>query len=225
MANEHKIDINKRELSGKQGIKQIRRAGNIPGVYYSPNSESSIPIVISKAELNAAIKSGARIFNISVGDKKQNVLFKSVQYHPVTDQILHVDLYGIRMDRPVNIKVSVSLIGDPIGVIEGGGVLNQAASEIEVICLPGDIPEFFEADISNLNLGESLNAGSIELSDKYTLVTPEDAALASVTMPMKESEPEIAEEGDEEFMDEEGESKSADDGSSDKESSDEEKTE
>ncbi len=225
MANEHKIDINKRELSGKQGIKQIRREGNIPGVYYSPNSESSIPIVISKAELNAAIKSGARIFNISVGDKKQNVLFKSVQYHPVTDKILHVDLYGIRMDRPVNIKVAVSLIGDPIGVIEGGGVLNQAASEIEVICLPGDIPEFFEADISNLNLGESLNAGSIELSDKYTLVTPEDAALASVTMPMKESEPEAVEEGDEEFMDEEGESKSADGGSGDKESSDEEKTE
>ncbi len=225
MANEHKIDINKRELSGKQGIKQIRREGNIPGVYYSPNSESSIPIVISKAELNAAIKSGARIFNISVGDKKQNVLFKSVQYHPVTDKILHVDLYGIRMDRPVNIKVAVSLIGDPIGVIEGGGVLNQAASEIEVICLPGDIPDFFEADISNLNLGESLNAGSIELSDKYTLVTPEDAALASVTMPMKESEPETVEEGEEEFMDEEGESKSADDGSGDKESSDEEKTE
>jgi len=225
MANEHKIDINKRELSGKQGIKQIRREGNIPGVYYSPNSESSIPIVISKAELNAAIKSGARIFNISVGDKKQNVLFKSVQYHPVTDKILHVDLYGIRMDRPVNIKVAVSLIGDPIGVIEGGGVLNQAASEIEVICLPGDIPEFFEADISNLNLGESLNAGSIELSDKYTLVTPEDAALASVTMPMKESEPEAVEEGDEEFMDEEGESKSADGESGDKESSDEEKTE
>jgi large subunit ribosomal protein L25 len=225
MANEHKIDINKRELSGKQGIKQIRREGNIPGVYYSPNSESSIPIVISKAELNAAIKSGARIFNISVGDKKQNVLFKSVQYHPVTDKILHVDLYGIRMDRPVNIKVAVSLIGDPIGVIEGGGVLNQAASEIEVICLPGDIPEFFEADISNLNLGESLNAGSIELSDKYTLVTPEDAALASVTMPMKESEPETVEDGDEEFMDEEGESKSDADGSGDKESSDEEKTE
>ena len=225
MANEHKIDINKRELSGKQGIKQIRREGNIPGVYYSPNSESSIPIVISKAELNAAIKSGARIFNISVGDKKQNVLFKSVQYHPVTDKILHVDLYGIRMDRPVNIKVAVSLIGDPIGVIEGGGVLNQAASEIEVICLPGDIPEFFEADISNLNLGESLNAGRIELSDKYTLVTPEDAALASVTMPMKESEPETVEEGGEEFMDEEGESKSDADESGDKESSDEEKAE
>ena len=80
MANEHKIDINKRELSGKQGIKQIRREENIPGVYYSPNSESSIPIVISKAELNTAIKSGARIFNISVGDKKQNVLWIDQKY-------------------------------------------------------------------------------------------------------------------------------------------------
>ena len=224
MANEHKIDIVKRELSGKKGIKQIRREGNIPGVYYSPNSESSIPIVISKSELSNAIKSGARIFNISVGGKKQNVLFKSVQYHPVTEQILHVDLNGIRMDRPVNIKVSINLIGDPIGVLEGGGMLNQAASEIEIVCLPGDIPEFFEADISNLNLGDSLNAASIELDDKFTLVTPEDTTLASVTLPMKESEPQSTEEGDEDFMDEQDESQSADD-SSEKESSEGDKTE
>jgi large subunit ribosomal protein L25 len=224
MANEHKIDISKRELSGKKGIKKLRREGNIPGVYYSPNSESSTPIVLSLEELNSAIKSGARIFNISVGDKKQNVLFKSVQYHPVTEQILHVDLYGIRMDRPVNIKVAVNLIGDPIGVLEGGGVLNQAASEIEIICLPGDIPDFFEADISNLNLGESLNAGSINLEDKFTLLTPEETALASVTLPMKEVEPEVVEEADEEFMDEEGEAKPATE-SGEKDSSEEEKSE
>tara|TARA_B110000438_G_C15783462_1_gene637334 strand:- start:635 stop:1312 length:678 start_codon:yes stop_codon:yes gene_type:complete len=225
MANEHKIDINKRDLSGKKGIKQLRRDGNIPGIYYSPNSESSTPIFISKSEFNSALKSGARIFNISVGDKKQNVLFKSVQYHPVTEQILHIDLYGIRMDRPVNIKVAVSLIGDPIGVTDGGGMLNQAASEIEIICLPGDIPEFIEVDISGLNLGESLNAGSIDLDSKFTLLTPADSALASVTLPMKEAEPEVVTEGDEEFMDEDGENKESDetsgaDGTSEAESKD-----
>jgi len=204
MANEHKIDINKRESLGKKGVKQLRREGMIPGIYYSPNSESSTPIVISQGDFYEAVKSGARIFNISVGEKKQNVLFKSVQYHPVTDQVLHIDLYGIRMDRAINIKIPVHLIGDPIGVTEGGGVENQATTEIEIFCLPGDIPEFVETDISGLALGDAINVGIIQLDEKITLVTPEDTVLASVTHAMKEIEPVVAEE-DGEFIDEEGE--------------------
>ena len=131
MANEHQIDINKRTNTGKKSVKQVRREGNIPGVYYSPTSKNSTPIFISQSEYQSAVKSGARIFNISVGGKKQNVLFKSVQYHPVTEQVLHIDFYGIRMDKPVNIKIPVKLTGDSIGVIEEGGVLNQAVNEIE----------------------------------------------------------------------------------------------
>lgn len=204
MANEHKIDINKRESLGKKGVKQLRREGMIPGIYYSPNSESSTPIVISQGDFYEAVKSGARIFNISVGKKQQNVLFKSVQYHPVTDQVLHIDLYGIRMDRAINIKIPVHLIGDPIGVTEEGGVVNQATTEIEIICLPGDIPEFVETDISGLALGDAINVGIIQLDEKITLVTPENTVLASVTHAMKEIEPVVAEE-DGEFIDEEGE--------------------
>ena len=204
MANEHKIDINKRESLGKKGVKQLRREGMIPGIYYSPNSESSTPIVISQGDFHEAVKSGARIFNISVGEKKQNVLFKSVQYHPVTDQVLHIDLYGIRMDRAVNIKIPVHLIGDPIGVTEEGGVISQATMEIEIACLPGDIPEFVETDVSGLAIGDAINVGILQLDEKITLITPEDSVLASVTHAMKEIEP-VVEEEEEEFMDEEGE--------------------
>ena len=204
MANEHKIDINKRESLGKKSVKQLRREGMIPGIYYSPNSESSTPIVISQGDFHEAVKSGARIFNISVGEKKQNVLFKSVQYHPVTDQVLHIDLYGIRMDRAVNIKIPVHLIGDPIGVTEEGGVISQATTEIEITCLPGDIPEFVETDVSGLAIGDAINVGIIQLDEKITLITPEDTVLASVTHAMKEIEP-VVEEEEEEFMDEEGE--------------------
>ena len=204
MANEHKIDINKRESLGKKGVKQLRREGMIPGIYYSPNSENSTPIVISQGDFHEAVKSGARIFNISVGEKKQNVLFKSVQYHPVTDQVLHIDLYGIRMDRAVNIKIPVHLIGDPIGVIEEGGVISQATMEIEIACLPGDIPEFVETDVSGLAIGDAINVGILQLDEKITLITPEDTVLASVTHAMKEIEP-VVEEEEEEFMDEEGE--------------------
>ena len=203
MANEHKIDINKRESLGKKGVKQLRKEGMIPGIYYSPNSESSTPIVITRGDFNDAVKSGARIFNISVGKNKQNVLFKSVQYHPVTDEVLHIDLYGIRMDRAVNIKIPVHLVGDPIGVTEEGGVINQATMEIEIACLPGDIPEFVESDISGLAIGDAINVGILQLDEKITLITPEDTVLASVTHAMKEVEPVEEEEAD--FMDEEGE--------------------
>ena len=211
MANEHKIDINKRESLGKKGVKQLRREGMIPGIYYSPNSERSTPIVISQGDFHEAVKSGARIFNIYVGEKKQNVLFKSVQYHPVTDQVLHIDLYGIRMDRAVNIKIPVHLIGDPIGVTEEGGVISQATTEIEIICLPGDIPEFVETDISGLALGDAINVGILQLDEKITLITPKDTVLASVTHAMKEVEP-VEEEEEEDFMDEEGEGSAEDEG-------------
>jgi len=205
MANEHQIDINKRDNTGKKGVKQLRRKGSIPGIYYSPTSESSTPIFLTQSEYHEAVKSGARIFNISVGGKKQTVLFKSVQYHPVTEQVLHIDLYGIRMDKPINIKIPVHLTGDSIGVTEEGGILNQASNEIEIQCLPADIPEFVETDISELNLGDSISVGIIELDEKFTLITPEDTVLASVTHAMKEIEPVVEEDEDEVFLDEEGE--------------------
>ena len=204
MANEHKIEVNKRESAGKKGVKQLRREGNIPGIYYSSTSQNSTSIAITHHEYNEAIKSNSRIFNISVGDKKQNVLFKSIQYHPVTDEVLHIDLYGIDMNKPLNIKIPINLIGIPIGVIDEGGVLNQASNEIEIQCLPNDIPEFFEKDITELSLGSSLNVGSIELNEKLILITPEDTVLASVTHAMKEIEPEIEVDEDELFLDEEG---------------------
>ena len=205
MANEHKIDINKRDNTGKKAIKQLRKDNNIPGVYYSPTSKESAPFYISQGEYHEAVKSGARIFNINVDGKKQTVLFKSIQYHPVTEKVLHIDLYGIRMDKPVNIKIPVQLTGSPIGVIEEGGVLNQASNEIEIQCLPADIPEFVETNISELNLGDSINVGSIDLDENITLVTSEDTVLASVTHAMKDIEPVVEVDEDELFFDEDGE--------------------
>ena len=140
MANEHKIEINKRDDITPQGLKQLRRDGNIPGIYYSAASKDSLSIFITQNDYHTAIKSGARIFNISVNNKKQNVLFKSVQYHPVTEEVLHVDLYGVRMDQAITIKMPLLLTGDSIGVKEEGGIINQPLNEVEIQCLPADIP-------------------------------------------------------------------------------------
>ena len=205
MANEHKIEINKRDDCTPQGLKQLRRDGNIPGIYYSSSSKDSLSIFITQKDYHTAIKSGARIFNISVDNKKQNVLFKSVQYHPVTEEVLHVDLYGVRMDQAITIKVSLLLTGNAIGVKDEGGILNQPLNEIEIQCLPADIPDSFELDISDLSMGDSLSASDIELEEKFTLITSEDSVAVSVTQPMKEVEPEVEVDEDELFLDEDGE--------------------
>jgi len=201
---EFKLDLNKRESSGKKASKQVRREGGIPGVYYSHNSKESIPFSIDQKELFEAQKSGARIFNISVGTKKRNVIFKSVQYHPVTDDILHIDLYGVKMDEKITVKVSIHLTGDATGVKDEGGVLNSPTSEIEISCFPMDIIGAIEVDVTELSIGDSMQVGDIKLDDKLTLMSSPDAVVASVTHAMREEEPVVEEEGEDIFMDEEG---------------------
>ena len=113
MANEYKIEVSKRESVGKSSLKLSRKEGNIPGIYYSPTSKSSTPINITNKEFQAALKSGARIFNISVGGKKQNVLFKSIQ--TIKNNITRFVIIQKRTNQPIidNInKASLKFILD-----------------------------------------------------------------------------------------------------------------
>ena len=207
-AKEFKLEINKREGSGKKASKQIRREGGIPGIYYSHDSKESISFSMDQKELFEAKKSGAHIFNISVGTKKRNVIFKSVQYHPVTDDILHIDLYGVKMDEKITIKVSIHLTGDAIGVKEEGGVLNSPTSEIEISCFPMDIIGAIDVDVSELSIGNSMQAVDIQLGDKHTLISSPDTVIASVTHAMREEETAVEEDSDTFMDDESGEASS-----------------
>ena len=203
MADEFKIEVHKRELSNKKSnLKSLRKDEKIPGVFYSFDSQKSVPLYIEKKSFREAGKSGAKIFNILVGKDKRNVIFKSIQYHPVTDDVLHVDLYGVDMNRAVTVKVAIHLKGNALGVLEEGGVLVQSLNELEVDCLPSDIPDSIEVDISELNLGDALKVADITISEKLELKTAEEQTIASVTHAMKEEEliPDVSE--DEEFMEE-----------------------
>ena len=201
MAKEYKIEIEKRKLS--ENVKYLRYNGGIPGVYYSHNSKESLLFKMDMAELREAIKSGAQIFKVSVGGKLRDVIFKSVQYHPVTDVVQHIDLYGVNMDIAINIKVPLTIVGECVGVKEDGGVLSTPLTEIEISCLPGNIPKFIEVDITDLHLGDSLQAENLELDDSLELVTSLDSTIASITHAAVEVEPEA--EDDELAEGEEGE--------------------
>jgi len=187
MSNEFSLNVNKRELVNKGERKRARKEGKIPGVYYSHDSKESLPFSIEKKELANAQKADTQIFNISVGGKNRNVLFKSIQYHPVTDEILHVDLYGIKMDQVVSVNVMINIIGTAKGIVEGG-ILVQSLNELELECLPMDIPQSIDIDISHLEIGDSLRSGDIKVDEKLTINTPEDQIIISVTQPMQEEE-------------------------------------
>ena len=192
MAKQFKLTVEKRDLKDNKYLRQLREDMKIPGVYYSYDG-NNILFQISNNEIKNAIQSGANIFTVNVGGKEQNVVFKSVQYHPVTEQIIHIDLYGVDMNKPISIKIPIVYVGTPSGVSTEGGVVVTNLNEIEISCLPSDIPENIEVDISNVALGENIQAGDVQLGDKFQLVTMEDSALMSVTHVVVEETPVVDE--------------------------------
>lgn len=214
MSKEYKLEVEKRTKANKKDLKELRKSGKIPGIYYSYDSKESLPFFIEQSVINNALKSDANIFAINVGGKDRTVLFKSVQYHPVTEQMTHIDLYGVNMNKPVIVKVPINLIGTPIGVKEEGGVLNQVSQEIEVKCLPGDIPNELDINIDELSIGDTIIAESVKLDDTLELISSADMLIVSVTVPMKE----VTTESDEELED--GEDTGSSEGASEEASSD-----
>tara|TARA_B100000029_G_C17535998_1_gene944901 strand:+ start:308 stop:973 length:666 start_codon:yes stop_codon:yes gene_type:complete len=211
---EYKIEVQKRDLSNKKSyIKELRKAGLIPGVYYSHDSKSSIPFSIDQKILITALKAESQVYKISVGGKNRDVIIKKIQYHPVLDTILHIDLYGVRMDQAVTVKVPIVFIGQAIGIKEGG-VLNQNYTELEVSCLPGDIPQNIEIDISNLSLGEAIRLEDVSTNEQIQLIGESDLLIASVVQPTKVEETES-----EEALDDDAESLDSTDETSDVETS------
>ena len=208
----HKIEVNKRELSNKKShVKNLRSMDEIPGIYYSHDSKDSIPFSVSKKVMHDALKSDAQVYQISVGSKARDVIIKSVQYHPITEEMLHIDLYGVRMDQEVTVKVPIEIIGQSEGV-KAGGVLNQTLTELDITCLPGSIPQNIEIDITDLNIGDSLRLGQLSLSEGLSVEGDEENLIIAVNEPVQVSEEEETEDmiGDSESTSTESEDSSDD---------------
>jgi len=215
---DYKIEVQKRELSSKKSfVKGLRHNGDIPGIYYSHDSKESIPFMVTQKVLREALKSDSQVYKINVGSKTRDVIIKSIQYHPITEKMIHIDLYGVDMDTKVIVKVPIVIIGQSVGVKDEGGVLNQSMTEVEIECLPQDIPQNIDADISDLAIGDTLRLDNINLADNLTLVGDLDMLIASVVAPAKQEE-EIIETEDEG-------AELTDDTASDSESSSEENSE
>lgn len=199
------IDLNTtlRTTRGNGAARDLRRKGQIPAVLYGPGTEPVLLSVSSHA-LEQVIKKSAAgaevLVNLTIGNGKttnRTAMIRDMQTHPVSRKYLHVDFYEISMDRQIRVGVPVVTKGKSKGV-EMGGILQIVRREIEVLCLPMDIPNSIELDITDLEIGDAIHVQDIPLKEGLELPEDVNFTILTVASPMKEEEPaEEVEEGEE----------------------------
>lgn len=166
-----------RESVGKAATKALRNAGLVPCVLYGGDK----PVHFSaeeKAFKNLVYTPNAHTVEIDLGTKKYNVILQDIQFHPVTDRILHVDFYELNDNKEVTIEVPVKVVGNSKGVM-AGGTLHLNMRKLKVKALPKNLPDYVEADITDLEMGNKLYITELK-SDKYTLMHPDNTVVAQV---------------------------------------------
>ncbi|TML33971.1 MAG: 50S ribosomal protein L25 [Actinobacteria bacterium] len=208
MAGERvKLEVQDRESRGSAESRRLRKQGLIPGVLYGRGKDPHA-FCVTERELRRALTGDAglhAILDVTLdGDQARPSILKSYQQDPVKGTLTHVDLQEVRLDQAIQARVVVELIGEPVGVTEGG-VLSQVNREITVEALPMEIPEHIDLDVTGMAIGDTLRLVDLRLQEGVKFLDdPEETVLATVTMPTRFVEPEPEEvEGEEEL--EEGE--------------------
>jgi large subunit ribosomal protein L25 len=207
------LKATQRNTFGKNSARALRRDGLIPAVLYGPKRES-LPLTVSPADLDKIYKTSGTeqvLLNLVIQNgatQNVTVLIKEVQASPVTRQYLHIDFLEISLDEEIVVSVLVEVTGKSKGV-ERGGFLQLVRHELEVSCLPTNMPDKIEVDITDLDIGDAIHAEDIKLEDKVTLLADPGHTVLTVVAPTVEEE-EIPEEEEEEAEEaEEGEEAAA----------------
>ena len=195
-----KLNLEPRSKTGNAAARKLRRDGKLPVNYYYGGEENQ-NMSIDKKILHKAIQSGQQVFELELDGNTIYVTVKEAQYHPVTEQIIHLDLLRVRRDVKMKFSIPLNLVGDSVGAIEGG-IVSQSANAIDIECLPTGVPDSIDVDITNLELNGTVFASDINLPDDTELLSPEDTTIAVCAPPTAEVEVEVPdEEGDEEGED------------------------
>jgi large subunit ribosomal protein L25 len=187
------LDAVKREGRGKNEANRLRAAGQIPAVVYGSKKEGKTPegVALSvdpKAMLRILHSdSGANtLINLRVDGTEARVMIKEYQLDPITHQLLHADFYALAMDKAITVTVPIVLKGESRGVKQQGGIVDFVTRDIEVECLPTDIPENISVDISELMLNQSIRLKDLPQGPKWKAVTDGETMIVHVVMPKAE---------------------------------------
>ena len=192
MSKFEKLNVDIRKEHGTSAARRTRLQNKVPAVVYHSGIEA-IPLSVDKVSLNKALRTGQMIFEVNVEDKNQFVLVKEIQYHPVTDEIIHVDFQKVKEDEKISLEVAVRSSGEAQGV-KLGGLLVQMLNSVTIKCKPAEIPEFLEIDVTDMEMNTNLFVKDITLPTDVEMLTAEDIAVVSVQEPKQEKEEEVAED-------------------------------
>jgi large subunit ribosomal protein L25 len=203
-----------REGKGKEDARRLRNKGLIPAVVYGQRAET-IPVTLSPQELAKILHGGAgerTLINLTIeglkdGPITKTVILKEKQIDPLKRTWLHVDLYSIAMDEAINVNIPVRLVGKAAGVAQGG-IVEHILREIEVKCLPADIPAGIDVDISALEIGHSIHVAEISVEKAKILADP-GQTIVTIVPPKEEAVAAVAEVAEGELVEEVAEAKEA----------------
>ena len=197
-----KLKVELRDNTGKESNKKFRREGMVPGVLYSPHDKENLILKVMTIDLSKLLSAKSHgLIDLEIDDGKKKVsrlaIIKDVQYNWLKKQIVHVDFYGVTLKEKLTLEVDIELIGEPIGIKEGG-ILQVELRKVEIECLPSQMPDSLKADLSSLNIGEHISVGEMEIPEGVEVLTDPDRIVASVVHPTKieevvEEEEEVAE--------------------------------
>ncbi|MDR0582675.1 MAG: 50S ribosomal protein L25/general stress protein Ctc [Prevotellaceae bacterium] len=164
----------------KSAVKALRRAGQVPCVIYGNGSEN-IHFTVDEKELkNLVYTPNVYLVNLDVEGKVSQAVMREIQFHPVTDKVLHIDFYAVDAAKPIAIDVPVTISGNSEGV-RAGGKLHILNRKVKVSALPEDLPDTLPVDITSLALGKTITAGDLSF-DKVNIITPKTTIICTVKM-------------------------------------------
>jgi len=184
------LEAQARDTFGKNEARRTRRGGQVPGVLYGGDGKGATPIAVPPKALLKILHSEAgqnTLISLKLaGGGDSRVLVKDFQLDPITHQLLHADFYQLAMDKAITVTVPVILRGEPRGVKLQGGLLDFVTREIQVQCLPTDIPEHIDVDVTEMALNQSVRVRDLAQDAKWKPVTDADTMLVHIVMPKAE---------------------------------------
>ena len=178
------LEAQPREAGTKNDARAVRRGGKIPAVVYGAGKDS-LAISVDPRHVTRILNSETghnTIFDLALsGGERSKAMIVDWQYEPIKGHLLHIDLKRIAMDKMMRVSVPIQLVGVPVGVKMHGGILEHVMREVEIECLPADIPSHIDADVSQLTFGKVLRVSELPHSDKIKFITDENQPVAHVT--------------------------------------------
>jgi len=192
------VNATARATQGKGASRRLRHQERVPGVLYGAGRPTQ-KIALDQKELSQHLKHEAfhaSILTLNLEGDKQQVLMRDIQMHPWRSAVLHIDFQRVAKDKKIHVKVPLHFINADLspGVKTSGGTINHVLTELEILCLPDDLPNFIEVDLANLELGRSIHISDLKLSSKVVstqLRAGDDSVVATVVVPKAEVEPEV----------------------------------